>query len=125
MDSGIDSTAERLFYEEIQISPNSPESYSNLGHMRYVQQNYTEAEQFMKKALSLNPDDVVLENDLAACLAMGKKYSESIELCIKILQKYPTYDYPKEYIRQIFSIWDDKEKINYYKSILNEKGIVL
>lgn len=125
MDNGIDSTAERLFYEEIQISPTSPEPYSNLGHMRYVQQNYTEAEQFMKKALSINPDDVILENDLAACLAMEKKYSESIETCIKILQKFPTYEYPKEYIRQIFSIWEDKEKVNYYKSILNKKGIVL
>ena len=72
----------------------------------------------MRKALSINPEDAVLENDLAACLATEKKYSESIEMCIKILQKYPTYEYPKDYIRQIFSVWDDKEKVTYYKFIL-------
>ena len=125
MNSGNDSAAERLFYEEIQINPASPEPYSNIGHIRFAQKNYTEAERLMRKALSLNPVDAVLENDLAACLATEKKYSESIEICIKILKKYPTYEYPKDYIRQIFLVWDDKEKVTYYKSILNENGIVL
>ena len=125
MDNGNDTTAERLFKEEIQINPYCASSYSNLGHILFTQTKYEEAEQLMRKALSLSEEDAVFENDLAACIATEKKYAESIEICIKILQRYPTYEYPKKYINQIFLIWDDKEKVAYYKSILNKKKEVL
>jgi Tfp pilus assembly protein PilF len=124
MDRGNDSLAEKLFYEEIEVNPLSSMAYYNLGHIRFAQAKYAEAEQMMHKALLINPDDAVTENDLAACLAMQKKYEEAIKLCFDILDKYPTYKYPIDYIKQIFSVWEDKGKIAYYKDLLNKKGIV-
>ncbi|MGD0712142.1 MAG: tetratricopeptide repeat protein, partial [Bacteroidales bacterium] len=79
--------------------------------------------EMMQKSLSINPGDAVVENDLAACLAMQKKYEEAVKICIAILDKYPSYQYPIDYIRQILPIWDDKEKVAYYKDVLYKKGI--
>ena len=66
---------------------------------------------------------MIAKNDLAACLAMQKKYEDAIKICVDILDKYPTYQYPINYIKQIFSIWDNKEKVAYYKKLLTEKAI--
>jgi len=124
MDRGDSTSAEKLFMEEINMNPMASMAYYNLGHLRFGQGKYLEAEQMMKKSLTIDSSDVVVKNDLAACLAMQMKYEESLKLCISILEEYPAYEYPKEYINKIFSVWDDKLKIAYYKDLLVKKGIV-
>ena len=122
-DNSNDSLAEFFFQEELKINQNSDLAYSNLGSIRFKYGNYSEAEELKRKALSINPDNVIAKNDLAACLAMQKKYEDAIKICVDILDKYPTYQYPINYIKQIFSIWDNKEKVAYYKKLLTEKAI--
>ncbi|MFH0867151.1 MAG: tetratricopeptide repeat protein [Bacteroidota bacterium] len=124
MDRGDDTLAGKLFLEEIYVNPRSSMAYYNLGHIRFRQEKYAEAEQMMQKSLKIDSSDVVVKNDLAACLAMQMKYEEAVKLCISILDEYPTYEYPKDYISKIFSVWDDKDKVAHYKNILNKKGIV-
>jgi protein O-mannosyl-transferase len=123
MDRGDDTLAEKFFFEEIDVNPRSSMAFYNLGHIRFGQGKYDEAEQMMRKSLEIDSSDVVVKNDLAACLAMQAKYEEAVILCISILDEYPKYEYPKDYISKIFSVWDDKEKITFYKNLLSKKGI--
>ena len=123
MESGDSITAKKLFLEEIQFDETSYIAYYNLGRLTFNQRTYAEAEEYYKNALLIEPDNAVAENDLAACYSMQKKYEEAIKMCIKVLDKFPRYEFPLRNIKQIFSVWNDDAKIKYYKSILNKKGI--
>lgn len=125
MDRGENTAAEKLFLEETEINTMASTAYYNLGHLRFAEKKYAEAEQMMRKSLIIDSSDVVVKNDLAACLGMQQKYEEAVKLCISILDEYPDYEYPKDYIKKIFSIWDDTDKVNYYKDLLSKKGITV
>lgn len=123
MDRGDDVLAERFFLQEIEINPRTSMAFYNLGHIRFSHGKYDEAEKMMRKSLEIDSSDVVVKNDLAACLAMQAKYEEAVLICISILEDYPDYEYPKNYLKQIFSVWEDLEKISFYKNLLNKKGV--
>jgi protein O-mannosyl-transferase len=123
LDRGNYDAAEKLFLGEITNNPTDGMAYHNLGTLKFNQGNYSEAEQWMRKANAIDPEDATIGNDLAACLAMQRKYEEAIKVCIDILTKYPDYESPKEYIKKIFLTWDDKEKVLYYKELLTKKGL--
>jgi len=125
MDNGNDSLAEILFLEEIDINPMTSMAYYNLGHIRFGQGKFAEAETMMRKSLAIDSTDETVESDLAACLAMQGKYEEAVKMCISVLNKYPTYEYPLTYLRKIFALWNDEAKVNYYKGVLSKKGITL
>jgi len=125
MDNGNDSAAEKLFIEEININPIASTAYYNLGHIRFGQNKFPEAELMMRKSLAIDSSDATVKSDLAACLAMQGKYEEAVNMCISVLEKYPSYEYPLNYLRKIFSLWNDTEKVAYYKEIISKKGINL
>jgi protein O-mannosyl-transferase len=123
MDRGDSIASKKLFLEEIELNPRASTAYYNLGHLYFSQGKFAQAENMMKKSLEIDSSDVVVKNDLAACLAMQGKYEASVKLCISVLDEYPDYEFPKDYIKQIFSVWKDEEKMSYYKSLLDKKGI--
>lgn len=116
-----DSLAEKFFIRELEINPNSPMAHYNLGLIRYDEKNYIEAEKLIRKSLKLNLDNISAMNDLSVILAQQKKYEESINWCIFILDKDPKYELAYNNIKLILEIWDDKEKVSYYKKLLNNR----
>lgn len=123
MDRGDNDAAEKFFLEEIEINPMTSLAYYNLGHLRFTEKKYAEAEQMFRKSLEIDSSDVVTKNDLAACLGTEGKYEEAVKTCISILEEYPDWEYPKDYLKQIFPAWNDTVKVKQYKEILAKKGI--
>ena len=64
----------------ISIYPEYTDAYDALGYDFMMTEQLDSSEKYNKKALALNPDDVVAMNNLAIIYCSAKKYQESIAL---------------------------------------------
>jgi Tfp pilus assembly protein PilF len=125
MDEGQFEKAAQYLNEEVKLHTDNAMAYYNLGLLRLKEKNITEAETMLKKSIALDPSYRDSQNDLCVVLAMQKKYDEAVMLCMKLLQQYPDYASARKNLSLIFADWKDQGKVNYYRKLLNEKGISL
>lgn len=125
MNNGNPQKAALLFREELKINPASAVTYYNLALLQLDQKKLPEAESLIRKSLSLKPDYLDAQNDLCVILAMQKRYEEAATLCIQVLVQHPDYASARQNLILIFKSWNDSEKVQQYKDMLQQKGIRL
>lgn len=86
--------ADRLvFWQNAAIhSPHSPLAQKNLGAMYYLDQNYSLAEVYSKKALELNPNESMAHNNLGLSYAGEGRLQEAEQEYLNEISINPQYD---------------------------------
>ncbi|HUM45730.1 MAG TPA: tetratricopeptide repeat protein [Chitinophagales bacterium] len=125
LNTGQTEKAEKLFNDELSINPDNAVAWYNLALLRLDQKNIPQAETLIRKSLSIDPSYLDAQNDLCVVLAMQKKYDEATQLCIRILDDHPSYESAKKNLSLIFNSWNDSGKVDYYRKVLAQKGIVI
>src|SRR5207249_882606 len=89
MDEGDYRSAIALLKEVVRLEPESYEGWLDLG-ISYAQKGfYQEAERCYGKARDLNPDDVLLNYNVAALYSLWDKRAEALSALRKALDKDP------------------------------------
>lgn len=79
--------------------------------------NYKTEEEFYKKSLELNPNNINTLNNLGYCLYKQKKYKDAIECFEKCLEKNINYIYASNnYIRVLIALGRNKDAKDFVKS---------
>ena len=70
--------AEQYFQSARQLAPPTAELLADIGYGYYLQNRIPEAEQVLNEALKLEPDSVVVSNNLALVLGEQRRFDESL-----------------------------------------------
>src|SRR5713101_6270802 len=90
MDEGDYRAAITLLNEVVRLEPENYEAWLDLG-ISYAQKGfYQEAERCYGKARDLNPDDVLLNYNVAALYSLWDRRKEALDALRKALEKEPT-----------------------------------
>ncbi|MFA6348731.1 MAG: glycosyltransferase [Candidatus Paceibacterota bacterium] len=73
-------------------SPHSPLAQKNLGAMQYLDQNYSLAEEYSRRALALNPKETMAHNNLGLIYAARGEWAEAEEEYRQEILINPFYD---------------------------------
>ncbi|MBX7139705.1 MAG: tetratricopeptide repeat protein [Chitinophagales bacterium] len=115
--------AEKYFRQEIARYPNSFTAYYNLGLVKMNQKQFDSAEFYVRKSISINPGYFDSKNDLSVILAMEGRFEEALLQSIALLEENPEYYPAKKNVKLILNVWNDPEKVSYYRDLLKQKGI--
>ena len=74
----------------LDINPKNYEVLSLMGYVCAIQKNLEEAEDYLNRALAINPNDAVAIFNLANLLSEHNKFEESIKLLERAENLYPT-----------------------------------
>ena len=77
--------AERLYLKFLEKNPNNPDTLNFLGLLKFAQQNFDEAEKYLKQAIEVLPDPYFYEN-LAKVYSEKKDYNLAKETFLKGLE---------------------------------------
>lgn len=83
--------AEELFRKVIELTPNSANMYRKIGVAYQMRQNFSEAEKYFQKAVSIDPDNIFARNSLASVYLKTGRYEEAIDEWMQVISN--TYYY--------------------------------
>ncbi|MEZ5518073.1 MAG: tetratricopeptide repeat protein [Gammaproteobacteria bacterium] len=73
-------TARQRFERSLQIVPGHPKVLANLGWSRLLADDLPEAERLLRSALSVAPESLTTQSNLAFCIALQGRYEEAMNL---------------------------------------------
>jgi tetratricopeptide (TPR) repeat protein len=82
-----------------EVAPEAPESHLALAVVAGEYKSWSEKEEHLRKALSLNPTSYALLNDLGACLLNQRRESEAIEMFRQAARANPAAEIPRNNLK--------------------------
>src|SRR5690606_35020035 len=110
MAKGDYQNAEISYKKALELTPNYPTLYTNLGILNNIMGNKTEAEKFFQKSLSLPTSNHLSNYYYASFLSNNDRNSEAIEYLEKALQSYSEHKESQSLLFTIFHKQQDWEK---------------
>jgi len=86
------STRLTFWQNAAKYSPDSPLAQKNLGAMYYLDQNYSLAEIYSRKALALNPEETMVHNNLGLIDVARGQFKEAEQEYLAEISFNPYYD---------------------------------
>ncbi len=111
MAKGDYQNAEINYKKALELTPNYPTLYTNLGILNNAMGNKTEAEEFFKKSISLPTSNHISDYYYASFLSNHNRNSEAIEFLEKALKFYPAHKESQSLLFSIFHKQQDWEKL--------------
>lgn len=115
--------AEKYFRQEISRHPNSFTAYYNLGLVKMNQKKFDSAEYYVRKSIDINASYTDARNDLSVILAMQGRFEEALLQSISLLEENRDYAPAKKNVKLILNIWNDQERVRYYRNLLQQRSI--
>lgn len=114
MAKGDYENAEINYKKALELTPNYPTLYTNLGILKNAMGNKTEAEEFLKKSISLPTSNHISDYYYASFLSHNNRNDEAIKYLEKALQSYSEH---KESQSLLFSILHKQQDWEKLKSV--------
>jgi len=86
------STRLTFWQNAVKYSPDSPLAQKNLGAMYYLDQDYSLAEIYSRKALALNPEETMVHNNLGLIYVARGQFKEAEQEYLAEISFNPYYD---------------------------------
>jgi tetratricopeptide (TPR) repeat protein len=102
MQEGDWENAKRYYLSSVRGYKSDWEAYTNVGLIEDIQGNFTEAKDYYRKALFLEPEASIPQNNLAAQYIEEKKYQAAEQLLIEISQKHYYYTAAKKNLAVLY-----------------------
>jgi tetratricopeptide (TPR) repeat protein len=85
------ASTEAALGASVRLVTSSPQALAQLGEISLSQKDYPRAEEFLRRALSYDPNDPLIESDLAAALRLSHKRSEAVRIEADATAAAPLY----------------------------------
>jgi tetratricopeptide (TPR) repeat protein len=117
--------AHRVYHSLRKSCPDEPFAYVQLGKIENERELPDKATRYLNQAISLDPENISIQEELGRILFESKKYPEALRVLQKILKKDPENPSAHYYTGQINFIYhQNKEAFTHFLKSKNEERFV-
>lgn len=114
-----------LYYQSLEINPESAAAMSEIALLNEILNNYTVALKYAEKAVNTDSDNKWYKINLARLYIVGQSYDKAIDIYKQLYKQNPDdLDIPYNMAALYSQIGDYKSAINLYDEIENKTGII-
>jgi len=114
-----------LYYQSLEINPESAAAMSEIALLNEILNNYTVALKYAEKAVNKDSDNKWYKINLARLYIVGQSYDKAIDIYKQLYKQNPDdLDIPYNMAALYSQIGDYKSAINLYDEIENKTGII-
>jgi len=114
-----------LYYQSLEINPESAAAMSEIALLNEILKNYNVALKYAEKAVNTDSDNKWYKINLARLYIVGQSYDKAIDIYKQLYKQNPDdLDIPYNMAALYSQIGDYKSAINLYDEIENKTGII-